>query len=101
MLIKYTEATTSQSCDHRRADSRCCYGVCTNLLLAPQTSQRWPKWSLRSTRQTDPHLLAVSRLGREWSPCSDRRPTICHVRGGTPVGRVAGVFQQLLYLLIV
>jgi hypothetical protein len=61
MVMTYTEATTSQSRDRGRAESRWRYGVCTNLPLASQTEQRWPKWSLRSTRQTDPHLLAVSR----------------------------------------
>src|SRR6516164_4907642 len=60
---RYTEATTSQSRDRRRAVSRCCFGACTNVLLVSRTDQRWPKWSLRSTRQTDPCFFAVYRPG--------------------------------------
>src|SRR5262249_37411176 len=81
--FNYTEeVATSQSCDRRRAVSRCCFGACTNLLLVFRTDQRWPKWSLRSTRQTDSRPLAVYRPGRGYSLSGDRRPTICHARDG-------------------
>jgi len=98
--MTYTEATTSQSRDCRRAESRCRYGVCTTLPLASQTEQRCPKWSLGVlaklilTFSLCPAPYADSRSPRIEGPPNAMRKMV------TLVARVEGVLQQPFYILV-